>query len=154
NVADTTKRIAQEFVVNESVNVLAGFGLTPLALATARVATEAKVPMVVMGAATAIIPDRSPYIVRTSQVTSQTTLRIPGGPPKNGSKGAVPLGPVYGPGVDIEKSFTERFKAGGGEVIEQTRAPLPTPDFAPPLQRVQDLKPEGLFVFVPSGVGA
>ena len=87
NVADNTKRIAQEFVVNEKVNVLAGFGLTPLALATAPIATEAKVPMVVMGAATAIIPDRSPYIVRTSQVTSQTTVGIADWAPRTASRG-------------------------------------------------------------------
>ena len=154
NVADNTKRIAQELVVNEKVNVLAGFGLTPLALATAPIATEAKVPMVVMSAATAIIPDRSPYIVRTSQVTSQTTVGIADWAPKNGIKRVVTLVTDYAPGIDIEKSFSERFKAAGGEIIEQIRVPLANPDFAPFLQRVHDAKPEGLFVFVPAGVGS
>jgi branched-chain amino acid transport system substrate-binding protein len=154
NVADNTKRIAQELVVNEKVNVLAGFGLTPLALATAPIATEAKVPMVVMSAATAIIPDRSPYIVRTSQVTSQTTIGIADWAPKNGIKRVVTLVTDYAPGIDIEKSFSERFKAAGGEIIEQIRVPLANPDFAPFLQRVHDAKPEGLFVFVPAGVGS
>jgi branched-chain amino acid transport system substrate-binding protein len=154
NVADNTKRIAQELVVNEKVSVLAGFGLTPLALATAPIATEAKVPMVVMGAATAIIPDRSPYIARTSQVTSQTTVGIADWAPKNGIKRVVTLVTDYAPGIDIEKSFSERFKAAGGEIIEQIRVPLANPDFAPFLQRVNDAKPEGLFVFVPAGVGS
>jgi branched-chain amino acid transport system substrate-binding protein len=154
NVADNTKRIAQEFVVNDKVNVLAGFGLTPLALATAPIATEAKVPMIVMGAATAIIPDRSPYIARTSQVTSQTTVGIADWAPKNGIKRVVTLVSDYAPGIDIEKSFSERFKAAGGEVVEQIRVPLANPDFAPFLQRVSDAKPEGLFVFVPAGVGS
>ena len=154
NIADNTKRIAQELVVNEKVNVLAGFGLTPLALATAPIATEAKVPMVVMSAATAIIPDRSPYIVRTSQVTSQTTVGIADWAPKNGIKRVVTLVTDYAPGIDIEKSFSERFKAAGGEIIEQIRVPLANPDFAPFLQRVHDAKPEGLFVFVPAGVGS
>jgi len=154
NVADNTKRIAQEFVVNEKVNVLAGFGLTPLALATAPIATEVKVPMVVMSAATAIIPDRSPYIVRTSQVTSQTTVGIADWAPKNGIKRVVTLVSDYAPGIDIEKSFSDRFKAAGGEIIEQIRVPLANPDFAPFLQRVHDSKPEGLFVFVPAGVGS
>jgi branched-chain amino acid transport system substrate-binding protein len=154
NIADNTKRIAQELVVNEKVNVLAGFGLTPLALATAPIATEAKVPMVVMSAATAIIPDRSPYIVRTSQVTSQTTIGIADWAPKNGIKRVVTLVTDYAPGIDIEKSFSERFKAAGGEIIEQIRVPLANPDFAPFLQRVHDAKPEGLFVFVPAGVGS
>ena len=140
--------------MNEKVNVLAGFGLTPLALATAPIATEAKVPMVVMSAATAIIPDRSPYIVRTSQVTSQTTIGIADWAPKNGIKRVVTLVTDYAPGIDIEKSFSERFKAAGGEIIEQIRVPLANPDFAPFLQRVHDAKPEGLFVFVPAGVGS
>src|SRR5258707_4365342 len=61
---ETTKRIAQELIVQNGVNILAGFGLTPLALATAPVATEAKIPMIVMAAATSIIPSRSPFIVR------------------------------------------------------------------------------------------
>jgi branched-chain amino acid transport system substrate-binding protein len=154
NVADNTKRIAQELIVNDKVNAIAGFGLTPLALATAPLATEAKIPMVIMGAATGIIPDRSPFIVRTSMVTSQITVGIADWAPKSGLKRVVTLVSDYAPGIDIEKAFTERFKAAGGEVIEQIRVPLANPDFAPFLQRVKDAKPEGLFVFVPAGVGS
>jgi branched-chain amino acid transport system substrate-binding protein len=154
NVADATKRLAQELVVNEKVSVIAGFGLTPLALATAPLATEAKVPMVIMSAATAIIPDRSPYIVRASMVTSQLTVGIADWAPKNGIKRVVTLVSDYAPGIDIEKSFTDRYKGNGGEIIEQIRVPLANPDFAPFLQRVRDAKPEGLFVFVPAGVGS
>jgi branched-chain amino acid transport system substrate-binding protein len=154
NVADATKRIAQELVVNDKVQVLAGFGLTPLALATAPVSAEAKVPQIVMGAATAIIPDRSPYIVRTSMVTNQITVGIADWAPKSGLKKVVTLVSDYAPGVDIEKAFSDRFKASGGEVLEQLRVPLANPDFAPFLQRVRDAKSDGLFVFVPAGVGA
>ncbi len=154
NVADNTKRLAQELVVTDKVAFLAGFGLTPLALATAPIATEAKVPQVVMGAATAIIPDRSPYIVRTSMVTSQITVGIADWAPKNGIKRVVTLVSDYAPGVDIEKAFSERFKAAGGEILEQVRVPLANPDFAPFLQRAADLKPDALFVFVPAGVGS
>lgn len=154
NVADATKRIAQELVVNDKVNVLAGFGLTPLALATAPISAEAKVPQIIMGAATAIIPDRSPYIVRTSMVTSQITVGIADWAPKSGLKKVITLVSDYAPGIDIEKAFSDRFKASGGEIIEQLRVPLANPDFAPFLQRVRDAKPDGLFVFVPAGVGA
>lgn len=154
NVADATKRIAQELIVNDKVSVLAGFGLTPLALATAPVSAEAKVPQIIMGAATAIIPDRSPYIVRTSMVTNQITVGIADWAPKSGLKKVVTLVTDYAPGIDIEKAFSDRFKASGGEVIEQLRVPLANPDFAPFLQRVRDAKPDGLFVFVPAGVGA
>lgn len=154
NVADNTKRIAQELVVNEKVSVLAGFGLTPLALATAPISAEAKVPQIIMGAATAIIPDRSPYIVRTSMVTSQITVGIADWAPKSGLKKVITLVSDYAPGIDIEKAFSERFKASGGEIIEQLRVPLANPDFAPFLQRAADAKPDGLFVFVPAGVGS
>jgi branched-chain amino acid transport system substrate-binding protein len=154
NVADATKRIAQELIVNEKVQVLAGFGLTPLALATAPISAEAKVPQIVMGAATAIIPDRSPYIVRTSMVTNQITVGIADWAPKSGLKKVVTLVSDFAPGIDIEKAFSDRFKASGGQIIEQLRVPLANPDFAPFLQRAADAKPDGLFVFVPAGVGA
>jgi branched-chain amino acid transport system substrate-binding protein len=154
NVADATKRIAQELVVNDKVSALAGFGLTPLALATAPISAEAKVPQIIMGAATAIIPDRSPYIVRTSMVTSQITVGIADWAPKSGLKRVVTLISDYAPGIDIEKAFSDRFKAAGGEVVEQLRVPLANPDFAPFLQRAADAKPDGLFVFVPAGVGS
>ena len=153
NVADATKRIAQELIVNDKVSVLAGFGLTPLALATAPISAEAKVPQIIMGAATAIIPDRSPYIVRTSMVTSQITVGIADWAPKSGLKKVVTLVTDYAPGIDIEKAFSDRFKASGGEIAEQLRVPLANPDFAPFLQRAADAKPDGLFVFVPAGVG-
>jgi branched-chain amino acid transport system substrate-binding protein len=154
NVADATKRIAQEMVVNDKVSVLAGFGLTPLALATAPIATEAKVPQVVMGAATSIITERSPFIVRTSMVTTQITVGIAEWAPQNGIKKVVTLVSDYAPGIDIEKAFVTRFKASGGEVISELRVPLANPDFAPFLQRVRDAKPDALFVFVPAGVGS
>lgn len=154
NVAENTQRIAREMVVNDKVNILAGFGLTPLALAAAPIATQAKTPMVIMAAATGIIPDRSPYIVRTSMVTSQLTVGIADWAPKNGIKRVVTLVTDYAPGIDIETAFSQRFKAAGGEVVEQLRVPLANPDFAPFLQRAGDAKPDALFVFVPAGVGS
>jgi branched-chain amino acid transport system substrate-binding protein len=150
---ETTKRIAQELVVQDKVSVLAGFGLTPLALAAAPVATEAKVPMVVMAAATSIIPTKSPFIVRTGFTLPQVTGPIADWAAKNGIKRVVTMVTDYGPGLDAEKAFIARFKAAGGEVIESLRTPLRNPDYAPFLQRAKDAKPDALFVFVPSGEG-
>ena len=150
---ETTKRIAQEMVAKDHVDVLAGFGLTPLALATAPVATEAKVPMVVMGAATSVIPQRSPYIVRTGFTLAQVTAPLAEWAAKNGIKRVVTLVTDYGPGLDAEKTFVKRFGDGGGTVIESIRSPLRNPDYAPFLQRAKDAKPDALFVFVPSGEG-
>jgi len=152
-VADVTRRIAQELIVNDKVTAIAGFGLTPLALATAPLATQAKTPMVVMSAATSIITERSPYIVRTSQVVPQIVVPFAEWSLKQGIKKVATLVTDYGPGHDVEKYYSDAFKAGGG-TVENLRVPLANPDFAPFLQRIADMKPEALLVFVPSGVGS
>ena len=151
---DTTKRIAQELVVNDKVNVLAGFGLTPLALATAPIATQSKTPMVVMAAATSSITEASPYIIRTSFTLPQAAVGIADWAPKNGIKNVVTVVSDYGPGIDAERYFKDRFLFNGGKVTDSLRVPLRNPDFAPFLQKVRDLKPDAMFVFVPSGAGA
>ena len=150
---ETTKRIAQDLVVQEKVSILAGFGLTPLALAAAPIATEAKVPMVVMAAATSIIPTRSPFIVRTSFALPQATAPIAEWALKNNIKRVVTMVTDYGPGLDAEKAFVKRFTEGGGTIVESIRTPLQNPDFSPFLQRAKDAKPDALFIFVPSGQG-
>jgi branched-chain amino acid transport system substrate-binding protein len=154
SVPDVTKRIAQELVVNDKVNVLAGFGITPSALATAPIATQSKTPQVVMAAATSSITLASPYIVRTSFTLPQAAVALADWSPKNGIKKVVTLVSDYGPGIDAEKYFKERFSFNGGVTTESLRVPLRNPDFAPFLQKVRDLKPDALFVFVPSGAGA
>src|SRR5215217_3276289 len=152
-VADTTKRLAQELIVNDKVGVIAGFGLTPLALAPAPLATQAKVPEIVMAAATSTITEASPYIVRTSFTLPQATVPMADWAAKNGIKKVVTLVSDYGPGIDAEKAFTSAFTAKDGQV-ENLRVPLANPDFSPFLQKVADAKPDALFVFVPSGIGA
>ena len=153
-IPDVTKRLAQELVVNDKVNVLAGFGITPSALATAPIATQSKTPMVVMAAATSSITQASPYIVRTSFTLAQAAVAMGDWAPKNGMKKVVTLVSDYGPGIDAEKYFNERLLLNGGQVAESLRVPMRNPDFAPFLQKVRDLKPDALFVFVPSGAGA
>jgi branched-chain amino acid transport system substrate-binding protein len=151
---DVTKRIAQELVVNEKVNVLAGFGLTPLAMATAPLATQSKTPMVVMAAATSSITQASPYVVRTSFTLPQASVALADWAPNNGIKKVVTLVSDYGPGIDAEKFFKDRMLFNGAQVLDTLRVPMRNPDFAPFLQKVRDLKPDAVFVFVPSGAGA
>ncbi len=153
-IPDASKRIAQELVVNDKVNVLAGFGLTPIALAVAPIATQSKTPQVIMAAATSIITEASPYIIRTSFTIPQSAVAMADWAPKNGIKKVVTLVSDYGPGIDAEKFFKDRLAFNGGQVIESLRVPLRGPDFAPFLQKVRDIKPDALFVFVPSGAGA
>jgi branched-chain amino acid transport system substrate-binding protein len=152
-VADVTKRLAQELIVNDKIAVMAGFGLTPLALAPAPLATQAKVPEVVMAAATSTITEASPFIVRTSFTLPQATVPMADWAAQNGIKKVATLVSDYGPGIDAEKAFTAAFTAKGGQV-ENLRVPLANPDFSPFLQKVADAKPDALFVFVPSGIGS
>jgi branched-chain amino acid transport system substrate-binding protein len=153
-VADSTRRIAQELVVNDKVAVLGGFGLTPLALSAAPIATRAKVPMIVMAAATASITDASPFVIRSSVTLPQNSSVAGDWAAKNGIKKVVTMVTDYGPGVDAETWFNKRYIAGGGVVAASLRVPLQNPDFAPFLQRAHDESPDSVFVFVPSGPGA
>lgn len=151
---DVTRRHAQELVVRERVKALAGFGLTPLALAAAPIATEAKVPMIVMAAATSVIVQRSPFILRTSFTLPQATAPMAEWAARNGIRSAATLVTDFAPGLDAERVFKAKFTAAGGRIPLELRTPLRNPDYAPFLQRVRDERPEALFIFVPSGEGA
>src|SRR5712675_3589576 len=147
-VPDNTKRIAQELIVNDKVAFIAGFGVTPAALAAAPLATQAKVPQIVMVAGTSIITERSPYIVRTSFTLAQSSTIIGDWALKNGIKKVATLTSDFAPGNDALNFFKANFTAGGGEIVEEVKVPLANPDFAPFLQRMKDAKPDAMFVFV------
>ncbi len=148
---DVAKRLAEELVTRDNVDLLVGFGLTPNALAVAPVATEAKKAMVIMNAATSIITTKSPYIVRVSMTLPQITRPMAMWAAKNGIKKVYTVVADYGPGLDAEKAFAEAFKAAGGEIVGSVHTPLQNPDFAPFIQRVKDAKPEAVFLFLPAG---
>src|SRR6202158_4986366 len=150
---DNTKRLTQELIVNDKVNFIAGFGVTPAALAAAPLATQAKIPEVVMAAGTSIITEKSPYIVRTSFTLAQSSTIIGDWAVKNGIKKVATLTSDYAPGNDALNFFKQNFTAGGGEIVEEVKVPLANPDFAPFLQRMKDAKPDAMFVFVPAGQG-
>lgn len=153
-VAANSKRIAQELIVNDKVDVIAGFGLTPIALAVAPLATQSKTPMVVMAAQTESITKASPYLVRTSGTIPQVTAGIALWAAHNNIKKVVTLVPDYAPGYESETAFKKYFGSSGGQIVSEIRVPMRNPDFAPFLQKVLDEKPDGLFVMLPSGPGA
>ena len=152
-VPDNTKRIAQDLIVNDKVTFLAGFGVTPAALAVAPLASEGKTPEIVTAAGTSIITEKSPYIARTSFTLAQSTVPMADWAAQNGIKKVVSMVSDYAPGADAEKSFKDEFTRKGGQVLDSIRFPLANPDFAPFLQRAADQKPDAIFVFVPSGQG-
>ena len=148
---EVAKRLAQELLASDKVDFLAGFGLTPNALAVAPLATEAKVPMIVMNAATSIITTKSPYIARFSFTLPQVSAPMAQWALKNGITQVYTLVSDYGPGIDAETAFKKAFTAGGGAVVDSVRVPLANPDFAPFLQRIKDANPQAVFIFLPAG---
>jgi branched-chain amino acid transport system substrate-binding protein len=148
---DIAKRLAQELVVRDKVDFLAGFGLTPEALAVAPIAQQAKKPMIVMNAATSIITTKSDYIARFSMTLPQISAPMGDWAVKNGIRKVATLVADYGPGIDAEKAFSERLRKNGGKVVEAIRVPLKNPEFAPFIQRIKDARPDAVFVFVPAG---
>ena len=149
--ADVAKRMARELVVNVKVDILAGFAITPEALAVAEVATEGKKLMVVMNAATAIITTKSPYIVRASLTIPQVNESFGTWAAKSGIKKVYTLVSDYAPGHDAEAAFTRGFKEAGGEIVGTLRIPLANPDFSAFVQRIKDANPEAIYIFVPGG---
>ncbi len=150
---DKAKQLAQELIVRDKVQMLAGVIFTPNALAIAPLATEGKVPFVIMNAGTSVITTRSPYIARVSFTLWQSTYPLGQWAAKK-YKTAYTMVSDFGPGIDAEDAFTKGFKEGGGNMTGSVRVPVNNPDFAPFMQKVRDAKPQALMVFVPAGVTA
>lgn len=145
------KQLAEELLLREKVQFLAGFVFTPNALAVADLVTEAKMPTVIFNAATGMITTKSPYFVRTSHTIPQAARPIGEWAAKNGIKRVVTAVSDYAPGHDAEEYFSKAFKAGGGQVIDSMRIPLATTDFSPFFERILQQKPDAVFVFGPGG---
>jgi branched-chain amino acid transport system substrate-binding protein len=150
-VPDNSKRLAQEFIVNDKVAVV-GSALTPSAMAIGPLSTQGKTANVVMVSGTSgVINPNNPYMVRTSFTLGQQSGIIAEWAAKNGSKKVVIVQSDWAPGHEAAAVFSDSFKKAGGEVVETIKVPLANPDFAPFLQRARDLNPDTLFVFVPAG---
>ena len=146
-----SKALAQELVVKEGVQYLAGFYFTPDAMAVTPLLEQANVPLVIMNAATSAIVTKSPLVVRTSFTTWQTSTPIAKVAKDAGVSKVISVVSDYGPGVDAENAFKAGFEAAGGQVVEAIRMPLATNDFSPIMQRIKDSGAEGVFAFLPSG---
>lgn len=149
---DVAKRLAQELVVRDGVDVLAGFVLTPNAMAAGDVSQQAKKFMVVMNAATSIITTKSDFMVRTSLTTPQLNGAMgEWAVKKHGIKQIYSMVSDFGPGLDAERAFIDAFKKAGGEVVGQVKFPVANPDFSAFVQRAKDLNPEAIYIWVPGG---
>jgi len=148
---DIAKRLAQELIVRDNVDMLAGFALTPNALAAGDVSAQAKKFMVNMNAATAIITTKSPYMVRTSFTVPQLNDTLGRWAYKSGTRKAYTMVSDFGPGHDGEAAFHKGFRDAGGEIIGAVRYPVATQDFAAFIQRAKDIDPEAIFIWTPGG---
>jgi branched-chain amino acid transport system substrate-binding protein len=145
------KRLAQELVTRDRVDIITGFALTPNALAAADVSVEAKKFMVVMNAPTAIVSTKSPYMVRVSFTVPQLNQTLGTWAGQQGLKNAYTMVTDYGPGIDSEGAFQKGFKEAGGNIVGSVRMAVQNPDFSAYVQRAKDLDPEGIFIMIPGG---
>jgi branched-chain amino acid transport system substrate-binding protein len=148
---DVAKRLAQELVVREKVDVLAGFSLTPNALAAADISAQAKKFMVVMNAAASVVTTKSPYMARVSFTLPQLNEPLGTWAYKNGIRKVYSMVADFAAGHDAEAAFHGAFKAAGGEIVGAVRYPVANPDFSAFVQRAKDASPEAIFIFVPGG---
>ena len=139
---DVAKRLAQELVTRDHVQMLTGVLWTPNAAAIAPIATEAKLPFIISNAAGVSVTRMSPYIVRVSFTLWQTSFPLGQWAAKKGMGKGYSIVADYAPGVDAENGFIAGFTEGGGEIIGKTRYPLGNLNFTPYLQRMADAKPQ------------
>ena len=145
------RALAQELVVSEGVQYLAGAYFTPNAMAMTPILESANVPLVVLNAATSSITEQSPLVLRTSFTMWQNTVPAATTAWDEGFRNTITVVSNYGPGVDAETAFSETFKDKGGEIAESVRLPLSTNDFNPIMQRIRDSGADSIFVFLPGG---
>jgi branched-chain amino acid transport system substrate-binding protein len=148
---DVAKRLAQELVVRDNVDVLAGFVLSPNTLAAADVSAQAKKFMVVMNAGASVIMTKSPYVTRVSITLPQVAEAFGTWAGRSGIKKVYSMVSDFAPGHDAEAGFQRAFKEAGGDIVGAVRFPVANPDFSAFVQRAKDLNPEAIFLFVPAG---
>jgi branched-chain amino acid transport system substrate-binding protein len=148
---DVATRLAQELITRDNIDILAGFSLSPNAIAVSKISAEAKKFMVIMNAATTVIITMSPYSVRTSMTLPSVGSTAGAWAYKSGVRKAYTMVSDFAPGKDAEAAFQEAFKQAGGEIVGSVRMPVANPDFSAFVQRAKDLNPESIFIFVPAG---
>ena len=151
NTPENAKRLAQELVSRDGVDFLAGFALSPDALAVASLATQAKKPTIVMLAASTGLTAKSPYLTRVSYSNAQTSATMAKWAYKNGVRKVYTMVSDYAPGIDCEVAFRKTFESLGGKIIGGARMPLQNLDYAPYVQRLKESGAEAAYLFVPSG---
>lgn len=148
---DQSRSLAQELLIRDQVDYLAGFTFTPNALAVAPLIDQSQTPTVIFNAATSSINKESDFFLRTSYTLWQVSAPLAQWAYQQGMRTAATTVSDYGPGIDAENAFRQAFESAGGEVVDAIRMPLSTTDFTPFIQRVRDAAPDAVFTFLPGG---
>ena len=148
---DKARQLAEELVLHDHVKFLCGLDLSPHAMALADISKEAKVPVVIMNAATSSITRMSPYFVRVSQTVPQDVAPLGPWAFAHGIKRVYTIVSDYAPGYDAETYFQKTFKAAGGTIVGSARTPQQETNFAAYMERVLEAKPDALYMFQPAG---
>lgn len=148
---DQSRSLAQELLIRDKVDYLAGFTFTPNALAVGPVITQSQTPTVIFNAATSAINKESDFYLRTSYTLWQVSVPMAEWAYDQGLRTVVTTVSDYGPGIDAEKAFKSAFEAKGGTVMDSVRMPLSTTDFTPVIRSVKDKSPDAVFTFLPGG---
>jgi branched-chain amino acid transport system substrate-binding protein len=149
------RRVAQELITRDHVQLLAGIILSPTAAAVAPLTAQAKVPLVLCGAAAGVaIPRISPYVARVTFTLWQEAYPMGKWAAEQGLKRAYTAVTDFIAGRDAEAGFTKAFTDAGGTIVGADRFPPANPDFTPFVQRIKNAKPDVVYIFVPSGTQA
>ncbi|WP_409190274.1 ABC transporter substrate-binding protein [Bradyrhizobium sp. RDM4] len=148
---DVARRLAQELIVSEKVDFLAGMDYTPNTMAVAPLSTSAKVPLLIVNSATSGILAKHPFAVRFGFTTTEMAQQLALYAAKQKLKSVYTFVHEYEPGLDAEAMFVREYKAAGGTIAGSVRAPLKATDFSAYIQRIKDANPDGVFVFMAAG---
>lgn len=146
-----SRQLAQELVVRDKVQYLLGGTFTPTVLGVTDIANQAKVPFVVLNSGTSMVTTKSPYFVRVGFTQWTVSVPLVQFAVEQGVKNAAILVADYAPGHDGLEAYGKTFTKLGGTVAGEIKVPMGTTDFSSYLQRVRDLKPQAVFMFMPVG---
>lgn len=145
------RQLAEELVVRDRVQYIAGLEFTPTALAVADVATQAKVPTIINNSGTSGILAKSPYLLRSGYTQWMVATPLAKWTAEQGGKKVFLAAADYAPGHDAINSYKKSFTAAGGTIVSELRIPMNTTDFSTYMQKVKEAKPDYVYMFMPVG---
>jgi branched-chain amino acid transport system substrate-binding protein len=145
------RQLAEELVVRDKVQYIAGLEFTPTAMAVVDVATQAKVPTVINNSGTSGILQRSPYLLRSGYTQWMVATPLAKWTAEQGAKKVFLAAADYAPGQDAINAYKKSFTEAGGTIVGELRIPLNTTDFSTYMQKAREAQPDYMYMFMPVG---